>query len=45
MEAPRLVKKAVQLMFEIPQEGDLLMDAPITLTWTGLCKMATDREK
>ena len=45
MEPSILVKKAVQMMFEDPQEGDLLMDAPITATWASLCKMAADREK
>ena len=45
MEPSRLVKKTVQLMFESPQEGDLLMNEPIIATWENLCKMVADRKK
>ena len=45
MEDGRLVKMAVQQMYDNRKEGDLLMDAPETKTWQELCRKAADNEK
>ena len=47
MDNGRLVKDAVRLMYNSPQDGDsgdLLMDAPTTDTWDELCKRAAHRD-
>ena len=41
MDDTRLVKKAVKLMYINPQEGNLLMDAPVSHDWSELCKRAS----
>ena len=45
MEDTRLIKKAVQHLFEEPaQVGDFLMDAPQVSSWDELCERAQHRE-
>ena len=45
MGMERLLKRAVYGMFMLPQDGDLMMDAPtLNCSWRQLCKYAEDRE-
>ena len=44
MDDGRLIKRAVQVMYETPQAGDLLMDAPRSASWEELCLRASHRD-
>ena len=38
-----MIQRAVKTMYENPREGDLLMDAPATESWSGLKNLAAEK--
>ena len=45
MGEDRMLLRAAKTMYENPQEGDLLMDAPATSSWTELRKLAKEQKE
>ena len=41
----RLIRKALRTIYDNRQEGDILMDIPVNMSWEELEEVAADRDK